>query len=295
MINSIRKRLNIVKSKLKGDVFIKHSSWKDVAHEIFKHYGPIKKDIKRKMTVEPVNGMLKVEIDGRIIYWPNSADFERLVDMYFEVYNENNNHYFDIAETKIKEGDFVIDCGACEGFFTMKALESGAQKVYCIEPGQSMAICLKKTFSKEILSGKVSIFPYLIGKRNIEVRFHENYQDPTICQILNDEKDPAEGCIRNIEMLTIDEFCTRHSIERVDFIKADVEGSEIDLVSGATETIKRFKPKLAIAVYHEPNNANLIVDIIKKLNLDYKIKVKGIVDFDGIPRPVVVHCFDNSL
>lgn len=296
MINSIRKRLNIIKSKLKGDTFIRHSSWKDVAHEIFKHYGPIKKDIKRKLTVEPVNGMLKVEIDGRIIYWPDGADFERLADMYFEVYNENNNHYFDIAETKIKEGDFVIDCGACEGFFTLKALESGAKKVYCIEPGESIVRCLNKTFEDEIQKGKVEVWPYLLGKENKVVRFYENPHDPTVCQIYEkyyDEKDvsPSEGHLKDIEMLTIDEFCKRHSVERVDFIKADVEGSEVDLVSGAIETIKKFRPKLAIAVYHKPNNANLIVEYIDSLALDYKIRVKGIVDFNGIPRPVMVHCF----
>lgn len=294
MFSSILKRLNIVKFKLKGNDFLRHSSWKDVAHEVFKHYGPLKKAIKEKMICEQIDGMIKVEIDRRVVYWPLNGDRERLVDMYFEVYNERNNHCFDIRGMEIKEGDVVIDCGACEGFFTLKAIESGAKKVYCIEPGESILRCLNKTFENEIQKDKVEIWPYLIGKENKIVRFHENPEDPTICQIYDYDKEDqsmTDRRLRDVEMLTIDEFCLRHFFREVDFIKVDVEGSEVELVEGAVNTIKKFRPKLAIAVYHKPNNANLIIDMIDNLNIGYKIKVKGIVDFDGIPRPVMVHCF----
>lgn len=296
MFTSILKRLNIVKCKLKGNNFLRHSSWKEVAHEVFKHYGPYKKIIRKKMICNRINGILRVEIDGRVIYWPVGADIGRLVDMYFEVYAENNNHCFDITGMKIKEGDVVIDCGACEGFFTLKAIESGTKKVYCIEPGESIVRCLNKTFENEIQKGKVEVWPYLLGEENKIVEFYENPGDPTICQIWDKVYDKEDESmtnrhLRDVEMLTIDEFCMRHSLNRVDFIKADVEGSEVDLVSGAIETIKKFRPKLAIAVYHKPDNANLIGDMIENLNIGYKIKVKGIVDFDGIPRPVMVHCF----
>ena len=244
------------------------------------------------MNLEQIGDMVRVEIDGRIIYWPAAADSARLVDMYFEVFNKDNNHYFDIPEMTVKSGNVVIDCGACEGYFTLKAIESGAAIVYCIEPGEAITQCLRKSFAQEVEAGRIIIYSCLLGEKNQMVRFSENPLDPTVCQIYPPDKQLfSDACSRDKEMMTIDEFCIRHSIDQVDFIKADVEGGEVGLVYGAEKTIRKFKPSLSIAVYHAPKNANLIVDFIEQLSLGYKIKVKGIVEFEGIPRPVMVHCY----
>ena len=77
----------------------------------------------------------------------------------------------------------------------------------------------------------------------------------------------------------------------MDFIKADVEGAEIDLIFGAEKTIRELSPNLAIAVYHKPENANMIADFIEGLSLGYTIRVKGIALRDKVPRPVMVHCY----
>ena len=47
-------------------------------------------------------------------------------------------------------------------------------------------------------------------------------------------------------MSTFDAFVKAHSVERIDFIKIDVEGFEIDVLRGARETIERLKPSLLI-------------------------------------------------
>ncbi len=38
------------------------------------------------------------------------------------------------------------------------------------------------------------------------------------------------------------------------FMKLDVEGAEMRVLNGATETIRRFRPRLAISVYHRPKD-----------------------------------------
>lgn len=295
MIASVIRRLNIIKSKLVNDDYLKHSLWRDVAHETFKCYGCYKEDIKKKMRIVHSDAMNRVEIVDRVIYWPDKADVARLVDMYFEVFDQRNNHYFDIPELKIKDGDVVIDCGACEGYFTLKALESGAATVHSIEPGNAVTRCLQRSFASEVEAEKVHIHSCLIGDKNGEVGFHEDPSDPTVCQVCDKSDGGIQNeCVEKVQMLTLDEFCSQHAIDKVDFIKVDVEGGEVGLVYGAEKTIRTFRPKLAIAVYHAPENANLIVDFIEKLSLGYKLRVKGIVDFDGIPRPVMVHCFHSG-
>jgi FkbM family methyltransferase len=300
MIDSVRRRLNIIKSKLRNDEYLRHSQWKDVAHEVFKRYGRLKADIKKGMRVERVDDMSRVEIDGRVVYWPLKADVSRLVDMYFEVFNDKNNHCFDTKATPIRYGDTVLDCGACEGYFTMKALEKGAHMVYAVEPGSAMTSCLRKSFYESIYRGRVAVCQYLLGAANKKFKIYENEDDPTITHIFDDKEiDKAtakltSGHVGTVEMLTIDELCQRYSIKKIDYIKADVEGSEVGLINGALETIEKHKPTMAIGAYHMPENVNKIIDIIQSLDLGYSISVKGIVDFDGIPRPIIIHCESDA-
>lgn len=292
MIVSVEKRLRIIKSMMTGDDHIRYSTWSDVAHETFKHYGRQKRNIRRQMNIEQTENLLRVEMPGRVIYWPPNANRSRLADMYFEVFYAKNNHYFDIAETSIQPGDVVMDCGACEGYFTLKALEAGVHKVFSFEPGQAVSRCLCRTFAHGIANGRVSLHSCLLGDKVEEVLFYEDMRDPTICRLYDrQEKMNLPENVRVVEMTTIDEFCMRQHIEKVDFIKADVEGGEVGLLHGAENTLKRFKPKLAFAAYHNPDDANRMVQYVDGLGLGYRFRVKGIVDFDRAPRPVMVHCF----
>lgn len=293
MIASLGKRFNIIGAKLRNNRFLVHSAWGDVAHEAFKFYGRHKAGIAKRMHfTREQNGLVRVEIDGRVLFWPAEADAGRLVDMYFEVYHKGNNHRFDIPGMEVQKGDVVLDCGACEGFFTKKALEAGAGTVHSIEPGAVMGRCLRKSFERELADGRVVLHSCLIGDRNDEVLFRENPGDPTTGEISRGSDSSSEKRrARKISMLSIDELCRRSSIETVDFIKADVEGGEVALLHGAEQTIRRCRPNLAIAVYHGPENANRIVDFLAGLGMKYRVRVKGIVDFDGVPRPVMAHAF----
>ena len=49
---------------------------------------------------------------------------------------------------------------------------------------------------------------------------------------------------------TIDEFVESNNIKRIDYLKMDVEGAEKHILEGAVNTIKKFRPSLAIAIYH---------------------------------------------
>jgi hypothetical protein len=71
--------------------------------------------------------------------------------------------------------------------------------------------------------------------------------------------------------ISIDDFVSANGITKVDFIKMDIEGAELKALKGAKQTIKKFKPKLAIAIYHSMEDFVTIPNWILNLNLDYNI------------------------
>jgi FkbM family methyltransferase len=58
--------------------------------------------------------------------------------------------------------------------------------------------------------------------------------------------DRNTNAYEKIKIITIDKFVEENNLERVDFIKADIEGAERDMLRGATNVLKTFAPKLAI-------------------------------------------------
>ena len=74
-----------------------------------------------------------------------------------------------------------------------------------------------------------------------------------------------------IDVTDVDSFVRENNIEYVSLLKMDVEGSEMETLKGALATIKRYKPKLQISIYH--NNYSDLVDLpkfIAGLNLGYR-------------------------
>lgn len=59
------------------------------------------------------------------------------------------------------------------------------------------------------------------------------------------------------------------------FIKMDVEGAELNALRGAEATIRRYKPLLAISVYHKPEDLLTIPQFIQSLSADYKLYLRG--------------------
>jgi FkbM family methyltransferase len=167
-----------------------------------------------------------------------------------------------------EKDDIVLDIGGCWGdtalYFASKVGEDG--KVYSFEfipenikifqRNMSLNPCLKKRIN--LVQNPVSnIFGH-------KVYYLDNGPGSFI------SNKPLEGSNSGeSETISIDDFVMRNNISKIDFIKMDIEGAEIFALEGAINTIRRFKPKLAIAIYHSMNDFVDIPKWIMDLNLGY--------------------------
>ena len=65
---------------------------------------------------------------------------------------------------------------------------------------------------------------------------------------------------------------------RVDFIKLDVEGAELDVLRGAVTTIARFKPILALSAYHKLDDFWTLMNFVKSIRPDYEFAMRQFAD-----------------
>lgn len=75
---------------------------------------------------------------------------------------------------------------------------------------------------------------------------------------------------KKAKITTIDNYVIENSIPRVDFIKLDVEGSELEVLRGAKRTIARCKPILSISAYHKLDDFWTLMDFVKSIRTDYE-------------------------
>ena len=76
------------------------------------------------------------------------------------------------------------------------------------------------------------------------------------------------------QVIMLDDYVREKNLPRVDFIKLDVEGSELEVLKGAATTISRFKPILALSAYHKWDDFWTLMDFVKELNPKYEFALR---------------------
>lgn len=167
-----------------------------------------------------------------------------------------------------EKGDVVLDLGGCYGdtalFFSDVVGNTG--KIYSFEFIPSNIEIFKKNLAlNPHLKEQITLINNPVwDKSNIEVF----YKDLGAGSKVQFEK--FEGYDGITKTIAIDDFVDENKIQKVDFIKTDIEGAEPYFIKGAKETIRKFKPKLAISIYHGMDDFTGIIQQIAELNLGYK-------------------------
>lgn len=204
-------------------------------------------------------------------YLPNYISVSRekdIIDFMTNTFYLEQYKYKDIV--KIENNDICIDCGAHCGDSTIYMIKEKAQHVFSFEIDNDLCNIAKKNLATSSLNEKASIINAAISNISGDAFFIPAALNSSGSgQIVhNNIKDSVK-----IKSYSIDDFCTINNIEP-NFIKMNIEGSEINAIKGGESIIKKYKPKLAISIYHSWNDRIEIPLLLHDLVPEYKMYLK---------------------
>ncbi len=186
-----------------------------------------------------------------------------------------------------EEGDYVVDGGACLGdtalVFSNAVGPTG--KVYAFDPVEDhLQVC--RSNIEQFALPNVTLFPAGLSDQNADA-------PPIQLDAYNPGFSSGHALSNNqaLPLRTLDFLVGSGDIERVDFIKLDIEGAEMDTLHGAWETIDTFRPKMAISLYHKPDDFFQIINHIRCTHPHYALYL----NHHTIHREeTVLYCLPNA-
>jgi FkbM family methyltransferase len=212
----------------------------------------------------------------------------------------------------LTEDEVFIDAGALVGDsseYFIRSVRGNFKRIVLFEPNpQSVTECearlqsLDREFVHKHVRDKSEIIPKGLYGFSGELEFTTSLFDADITaahgvlpqsgHILEtglsspfSAKGQEFGVIK-VPVTTLDEVL---SGDPATFIKFEIEGSEVDALHGAEKTIRAHRPKLALSVYHRPQDIELIIQFVQNLNMDYRMALRA--HTPEVPDAIVLYCW----
>ena len=186
---------------------------------------------------------------------------------------------------KVQSGDVIIDAGANCGHLSIffSKLVGLKGQIFAFEPDKFNIERIEKNIklNKDLINN-IKILDLLLWDKNEFIDFYEAGTVGSSAVWMPD----SEHCVKK-QAVKIDDWVKQNAIQKLDFIKMDIEGAEIEALDGCVETIKNLKPNFAIASYHIVNNEKTYIKVeqfFASLNYPHKtVRFRGneIITFAG--------------
>ena len=158
---------------------------------------------------------------------------------------KNYNRYY-----ALKEGDVVFDCGAFHGIYALlissKVGKSG--RIFCFEPDEKNAEILAQNIKRNGIRNVVLVKKG-IWKSEGKVSFLPGHGEVSSIVLDGHGKSGA----LTVDAVSIPGFVRQRNISRLDFVKMDIEGAELEAIEGCLDLLKTHRVNFGIASYHLRN------------------------------------------
>ncbi|MCE2927252.1 MAG: FkbM family methyltransferase [Rickettsiales bacterium] len=160
----------------------------------------------------------------------------------------------ELVDRLILPGMQIIDVGANVGLYSIicskRAGDTGV--VYAFEPAADILPILQENLKLNGCSS-VRVYPVALGSRTQTgfITCEEGYGD-AYRYVVSGDSHPHHTNDRAVDIRTLDEYFFNHTIQKVDFLKIDIEGGEYQFFLGARETLKA-QDKAIILFENDPH------------------------------------------
>jgi len=180
----------------------------------------------------------------------------------------------------------VFECGVFNGEITHKLcsyLPSGFSAYYAWEPDPRSV----ERIGKRGLPEGVQLIEAAVGAKDGKASFHLSGQTAAtaddVSGVGSSLRKPMEknetfypwmtfGEQVEVQVFSLDSFCRRQGVDHIDFIWADVQGAERDLIQGGRETLKKTKVMfLEQEGYRLYEGQWLFPELMKDLGPDWRL------------------------
>jgi len=170
-----------------------------------------------------------------------------------------------------EEGDYIIDGGGFIGdtalYFAEKIGKTG--KIFSFEfVKENLDVYNKNLELNPHFKDRIEIFENALWSDSKENLYVYGIGPATRVTM----SEPPEYSLK-IPSKSIDDLVDEQNIPKIDFIKLDIEGAEIDCLKGAKKTIEKFRPKLAVCIYHKPDDFITIPQLINDCHPYYDMYI----------------------
>ena len=190
-------------------------------------------------------GILSGESDG----FPSC--FDAVGEYYSKHAARGHKQYFDhVHWDKVHT---IIEGGVCNGVNTMAFSKwtDGRASIFGFEP--NINLYSSGSYFGQIQSNPLlKIIPKGLWTQSGTAYMHDMASSSCILgEELKNINTYGDTSMIAIETISIDEFVDEQKIKKVDYIKMDIEGAELEALKGGINTLKNHRPQLAISIYHK--------------------------------------------
>jgi FkbM family methyltransferase len=188
-------------------------------------------------------------------------------DLYMEIMSKTE--YFDDDVVLLSENEVFLDVGAYKGNAVLEFARKTQNKydgIIACEPDQQTRAALQTVLEKNNIR-KVEIHNKGLWNQHEIMHFSDGREGGSRIA----EGSAATFPTNSIEVDTIDSIL---SGGRVTYISMDIEGAEHNAILGAKQTIKKWKPKMAVCVYHKREDLFDLLLLLKSFVPEYKFHMR---------------------
>lgn len=210
---------------------------------------------KIRVALSPREWLLKTRLaNGAIVYGKNRKGFG---GRGIYIFRDSIETEFQYLEEFLDASGVFVDVGANTGIYTIKAAKHYAGNgsvVVAIEPYVDVLAVLSHSIQMNHFSN-VRLYNCCAGSRTGSAKLWKNYEKPTTSSLI--QSDSGAACMPTLTV-AIDDLFVWEGLERLDYIKIDVEGAEDQVLLGAKKTLEKYRPIIQMEVSHKDVPIDLI-------------------------------------